>query len=808
MGLLTLKVTYRFMSNMFNRPGNSSRDNDSTERRGLFNWGGLFKKKNQLTEPLARGTNEPVAETPSKKKGLIPAYLQSVEAFERVNFDQRKAAIQGREGTYNVSGRYTGQQHQNEALIRFLQDNPKKRAEFESILGITQEGLQGLSQEYESTKGKWFGRLFAKGNRNLRETSKDNTFFDKKTNSTGEINAQGGKAIEANEKERIFMDINNEMVSAWRKDIGGKLVTGGLLGLLWNRTSNLNKALRNIEEKYPGYSAPLMQQLQIHFAGLNELTKAYGANPASRKWKELLMGFLSPFGFEREATLQRIQSDPNFTGRAGAFLQLAIGFAVSAAMGAPSVYLGSVNTGIKMADVRNPNKDVLSRALFNESYNSILAGNDREHGKFNRMLWDNGVKAETREALKQYQNSVDGTTGEYEEAVAEWYKATGGHVLFRALRTAFTTTEREMITNPNVSVAQKFAIIDKSIAKYGEKPQTDNVRAQIANLQRLKTMYGRREQLQDHEQAAGLPTKYHEAMRIMNSFAEYDDIKSFMMPESTKQVMKLYIEGNRQYAPRSKELLMRLWDSPDTPGFQNFIKAYSSGNIDAYNKSVVAEAGHTGRTGRWVEYGRNISDITTSRELSRYLDSVEPGQGRLASIYAAQITRLGRNIHVDPNDIVRAAKRATRGVKGDLFNTGRNSHNINTVKTYNGDGWMMDVPGTYTGDGYNQKVSLRIGVKPNCSNLLIGGMGDRWYDATNLSSDLNLRIPLSVGIPKGSNPPANNTPNSVTSTPSAGGPVEATGAVGQVANNVPAWLPSGASNIPAAAVPPGTLGWF
>ncbi len=49
------------------------------------------------------------------------------------------------------------------------------------------------------------------------------------------------------------MDINNEMVSAWRKDIGGKLITGGLLGLLTSRTSNLNKALRNIDSKYPGY---------------------------------------------------------------------------------------------------------------------------------------------------------------------------------------------------------------------------------------------------------------------------------------------------------------------------------------------------------------------------------------------------------------------------------------------------------------------------------------------------------------------------------------------------------------------------
>lgn len=55
-------------------------------------------------------------------------------------------------------------------------------------------------------------------------------------------------------------------------------------------------------------------------------------------------------------------------------------------------------------------------------------------------------------------------------------------------------------------------------------------------------MYGRGEQLQDHEERAGLPAKYHEALRIMNRFGEYDDIKSFMMPESTKQWMKIYLE--------------------------------------------------------------------------------------------------------------------------------------------------------------------------------------------------------------------------------------------------------------------------
>ncbi len=43
------------------------------------------------------------------------------------------------------------------------------------------------------------------------------------------------------------MDINNELVRAWRKDIGGRIITGGLLGMIESRTSNLNKALRVIE---------------------------------------------------------------------------------------------------------------------------------------------------------------------------------------------------------------------------------------------------------------------------------------------------------------------------------------------------------------------------------------------------------------------------------------------------------------------------------------------------------------------------------------------------------------------------------
>ncbi len=206
------------------------------------------------------------------------------------------------------------------------------------------------------------------------------------------------------------------------------------------------------------------------------------------------MAALSPFGFERTSTLQKIQSDPNFSGRLGAFLQTAIGFAISSAMGSPSVYLGSINTGIKMKDVRNPNKDVISNALFNVSYNTILQENDREHGRYNRMLGDNGVRAETRQTLEEYRRSVSGTAGEYEEAVDEGFKATGGLKLFRVLREVFSETAREVIVDPNAPLEKKYEIIDREIAKLGDKRQTDNVRAQIANLQRLKTLYGRREQ--------------------------------------------------------------------------------------------------------------------------------------------------------------------------------------------------------------------------------------------------------------------------------------------------------------------------
>jgi hypothetical protein len=194
------------------------------------------------------------------------------------------------------------------------------------------------------------------------------------------------------------------------------------------------------------------------------------------------------------------------------------------------------------------------------------------------------------------------------------------------------------------------------------------------------------------------------------------------------------------------------------------------------------------------QYGRNLSKINTAGEVADYLNSTEPGNGRLASIYAAKINSLaGGKIQVDPDDIARYARSAQLDSAGAL-NSGLHSNNLNSLKNYPGNGWMFDVPVTYTSEGYIKHGLLRIGVKPNCANLLIGDIhGERWYDSTNLASPLNFRIPLFLQIPKGgkttkgekpSKPDKPNEPcepghpnypqNQVSSTPDLGGNVPAT----------------------------------
>ncbi len=85
----------------------------------------------------------------------IPAYLQSEEAFKSViSYGQRKEIVQGNERKFGVTGTYTGETHQNIALMEYLKNNPSKRAEWEARLGITKVALGTLKQEYEAPKRK------------------------------------------------------------------------------------------------------------------------------------------------------------------------------------------------------------------------------------------------------------------------------------------------------------------------------------------------------------------------------------------------------------------------------------------------------------------------------------------------------------------------------------------------------------------------------------------------------------------------------------------------------------------------------
>ncbi len=233
----------------------------------------------------------------------------------------------------------------------------------------------------------------------------------------------------------------------------------------------------------------------------------------------------------------------------------------------------------------------------------------------------------------------------------------------RVLREVFTDTPREKLIDSRTPLAEKFAIIDGEIQRLGEKKQTDGVRSQITNLMILRDRYGKQGQHKEHMEKDGLPSKYHEALRVMNRFSDYDSIRDYRMPKQTKEWMRIYLEGGKvngqRYQARDKNLLIHLWDSSTTPEFQRFVKAMASGNTREYNDWVTAQEGNNGKRGG-PEYGRDISNLPL-QELSTYLDSRDGRYGRIADIYANQLNNLSKNnLHVDPDAIVRASKHATR----------------------------------------------------------------------------------------------------------------------------------------------------
>lgn len=246
-----------------------------------------------------------------------------------------------------------------------------------------------------------------------------------------------------------------------------------------------------------------------------------------------------------------------------------------------------------MKDIRNVNKDVIANALFGNSFNTVIQDTNREFNKYNRMLGDNGVTDGTRDTYNRAGVGLSGVIREHEEAASEGYKALSPVGWLRFLREVFTDSPREKLIDSRTPLTEKFAIIDQEILRLGEKKQTDGVRAQIAQLQILRDRYGKYGQHREHMEKDGLPAKYHEALRIMNHFSDYDSIKDYRMPQNTKEYMRVYLEGGtingQRYKERDKNLLIYLWDSSATPGFQKFIQAMASGKTREYNDWVTAQ---------------------------------------------------------------------------------------------------------------------------------------------------------------------------------------------------------------------------
>jgi hypothetical protein len=246
-----------------------------------------------------------------------------------------------------------------------------------------------------------------------------------------------------------------------------------------------------------------------------------------------------------------------------------------------------------MKDVRNVNKDVIANALFGNSFNTVIQDTNREFNKYNRMLGDNGVNNDTQGTYNSAGERLSGVVREHEEAASEGYKALSPVGFLRVLREVFTDTPREKLIDSRTPLSEKFTIIDEEIQRLGEKKQTDGVRAQITQLMILRDRYGKQGQHMEHQQKAGLSTKYHEALRVMNSFSDYDSIRDYRMPKQTKEWMKIYLEGGKmngqRYQARDKNLLAHLWDSNETPGFQKFITAMANGNTREYNDWVTAQ---------------------------------------------------------------------------------------------------------------------------------------------------------------------------------------------------------------------------
>jgi hypothetical protein len=211
-------------------------------------------------------------------------------------------------------------------------------------------------------------------------------------------------------------------------------------------------------------------------------------------------------------------------------------------------------------------------------------------------------------------------------------------------------------------------------------------------------------------------------------------------------------------------------------------------------------------TAKWMWGGSAESLWMKSRNPEEYISALFGTSNRNKNLAVAQMALLqnslgdGRDNDVFLSDLQEAMKRGKHVPNCFWRNSGIGSQRLGDRNISNGPGlaFTMEV------DVGGKKVETPLFIADRCFNLMAGQpvTPDTIF---NNSVPRFLEIPIVIGTGWSGGGSPNN---SVSSTPSAGGPVNAAGGAWQIANSVAAGLPAGAWNIAWGAVPWGILNGF
>jgi hypothetical protein len=698
---------------MLNTQGNSSRNKGSTERRPLFGWDGLFKKKEKASEK----ENKP-------------------EQQERLFLKEKGDVIK------------------------------KTHIQWESLLKRTQ----------------------------LRKQSEQ------------EIAA----GLRAGTQQ---MDTRNSMSRAFHKELTGGLFTGGLLGPLFvgNKT---NGAIKEIRNKYGDELADKVAQnvgtIKSQAPGVQEILA--GEKELSRGALQLLRKLN---GNMSDADIQEYWQQPNNRKN----IQKSVAsFAVSAVLWASTwtVFLGNMLTPIPIGSTPIPGKGVYDRTLFGGQYRG--SGDPVQPaidalGKYTRDALKNGNR--TNVDVRQAAAWAVGSIGREVELARGAVNPMLGFINAIWVDTALKNKMEkysEMMEDPNISpdelekalklqyeIRNRLATIKDSSDKKGKR-DSDYYTLVQSTLQWISVT-------RDTQTLEATERGDREEAFLTHQYKRMESMLPTAGLQETKKAVEA-IASWKGYNWMTRE--QTLASIKAQPGVKQMIQAHNSGlngailNYERTYRPLSSQTRINTVRGKWWE------DLTgyDPRGVANYFDTRTNARWNLADnameLIRNTLQKGGNTVDINRSELIQAIARGRIVSQANWYNTGINARNIGRKRTNKGQAVEFTVP--YEVDGRTEYFKSYIVLE--CANVMPDGTykidTDALPDAT-----IYLRVPVGFNTGGGGGNPGNpgqpwnpgnpgNPGNIVWSTPSAGGPVNAVGGIGQVGNNVGAGLPSGASN----------LGWF